>query len=403
MSSASLLPDIDRAIFATSFVETLRAAGLPASVHAAERFASALHAIAPRRRTELYWTARTCLVHDVRHLEIFDSVFDVVFEGGALPTGRDARKAKHHQPSMAADEQHHRLALRNDAGQASGGVPWSSAPSAASDDDDDAASDDEEIVLPELLPAALAELADEPFDHLNDHDLALIGAWLEDAAIVWPRRPVRRLKRSGQAGVIDLRRTLATARRTGGDPIQLCWQRQHRRTRKVVVLADVSGSMQTFVRPYLHVLRALSTQVDAEAFAFATTITRITPALRRSDPVEAVDAASDLVDDRFSGTRIASSLQTLMSHTTWSTRVRGALVLIISDGWDTDEPELMATRMERLARLAHRIVWVNPRAAADRFEPIVGGMAAALPHCDEMLSGHSLNAMRAVLAALGRS
>jgi len=169
------------------------------------------------------------------------------------------------------------------------------------------------------------------------------------------------------------------------------------------MLADVSGSMQTFVRPYLHVLRALATRVDAEAFVFSTTITRITPALRRADPLQAIDAVTDLVDDRFSGTKIASSLQTVLSHKTWSATLRGSVVLIASDGWDTDPPEQMAIRMSRLARMAHRVVWINPRVAADEFEPLVGGMAAALPHCDELLSGHSLRAMREVLLAIGRS
>jgi len=107
------------------------------------------------------------------------------------------------------------------------------------------------------------------------------------------------------------------------------------------------------------------------------------------------------VDDRFSGTKIASSVKTLMAHPTWSTNVRGAVVLIASDGWDTDDPDELGRAMARLERLSHRIVWVNPRAAASEFEPLVGGMAAALPYCTTMLSGHSLRAMREVLIALG--
>lgn len=398
----TLLPGIDRAIFAASFVAALRTAGLPVSIHSGERYAQALSAVRPNRRTQLYWVSRVCLVQDSRHLDTFNRVFDVVFEGGALPTGRDARKSQKHQPPAFANETHHRLAARNQAAEASGGVPWSSAPSVAPDDDHATPDDEEDVILPELLPAALAQIADEPFDHLSEDELAAIGAWLESAVISWPRKPVRRRKRANRPGQLDRRRTLAAALRTGGDPLQLLWTDKHRRTRNVVMLADVSGSMQTFVRPYLHVLRALTTTVGGEAFAFSTTITRITPALRRSDPVEAVAAASELVDDRFSGTRIASSLQTLMSHSSWSTMVRGSVVLIASDGWDTDPSDEMAIRMERLARMAHRIVWVNPRAAADEFEPLVGGMAAALPHCDAMLSGHSLRALRDVLVAIGK-
>jgi len=362
MNRASLLPDIDRAIFAAAFVESLRKAGVPVSIHSGERYAAALAATNPTRRTQLYWVSRTCLAHDVRFLETFDRVFDVVFEGGALPIGRDARSSGKHQPPSFPTAEQHRRQARNLSAQAG---------------------------------------ADEPFDLLSEDELAAIGAWLEQAAITWPRKPVRRLIAANSAGSLDRRRTMAAARRTAGEPVQLRWQQRSKRTRRVVMLADVSGSMQTFVRPYMHVLRALSTQVDAEAFAFSTTITRITPALRRSDPVDAVAAASELVDDRFSGTKIASSLQTLMSHSSWSTMLRGSVVLVASDGWDTDPAEDMSRRMERLARMAQRIVWVNPRAAADEFEPLVGGMAAALPHCDAMLSGHSLRAMRDVLLAVG--
>ena len=400
MTRPTLLPDIDRAIFASAFVESLRKAELPVSIHSGERYAAALAATKPTSRTQLYWVPRVCLVHDARHIDTFDRVFEIVFEGGALPTGRNARKSnKHQEPSFPTAEQRRREA-RNQQADAGGGVPWSQAPS-ASPEDDEPADDDSEMVLPELLPAELAQLADQPFDLLSEDELAAIGEWLEQAAIAWPRKPVRRRKPSNSPGKLDRRRTLAAARRTGGDPVQLMWNDNHRRTRRVVMLADVSGSMQTFVRPYMHVLRALSTHVDAEAFAFSTTITRITPALRRSDPIEAVAAASELVDDRFSGTKIATSFQTLMSHASWSTLLRGSVVLIASDGWDTDSAEDMGRRMQRLSRMAHRVIWVNPRAAADGFEPLVGGMAAALPHCDVMLSGHSLRAMRQVLLAIG--
>jgi len=330
-SRRTLLPHVDRAIFATSFVDTLRTAGLPVSIHSGERFADAIGAVNPVRRTEMYWVTRVCLLHDIRYLETFDRVFDVVFEGGALPTGRNARTSnKHQQPNFPSAKQH-REAARNQLGEVGGGVPWSQAPSASPEET--LAEDDSEIVLPELLPAALAEIADQPFDLLSDEELAAIGAWLERAKIHWPRRAVRRHRRACKPGQLDRRRTLAAARRTAGEPIQLEWSAQTRRTRRVVMVADVSGSMQTFVRPYLHVMRALATHVDAETFAFSTTITRITPALRRTNPLEAVEAASHLVDDRFSGTKIASSLRTLMAHSSWSTMVRGSTVLVASDGW----------------------------------------------------------------------
>lgn len=396
----TILDGIDRAIFSAAFVHRLRRAGLPVSIHSSERLAEAFEAIKPTARTELYWLCRIALVQDVRSIELFDRVFDVVFEGGALAVGRDARKSNRHEPPAMASEQQVKLSARNHIADGSGGVPWSNSPSAAPDDI--APRDDEtEIVLPELLPSTLASIADTAFDQLSDVELAEIGAWLEQAIIQWPRRSVRRTRSTRHGQVLDRRSTLARARRTGGDPIELVWRSQIRRPRKVLMLADVSGSMQTFVRPYMHVMRALTRHVDAETFAFSTKLTRLTPALRRQDPLQAIEAASDLVDDRFSGTRIASSIRALMTHSTWSNSARGAVVLIASDGWDTDPPEDLERAMARLARLSHRIVWVNPRSSADGFEPLVGGMAAALPHCDAMHSGHSLRAMHDVLRSLG--
>lgn len=400
VSSPALLDGIDKAIFAAAFVDRLRRAGLPVSIHSAERLASALAAVQPTALTELYWLCRVSLIHDVRSLDLFDRVFDVVFEGGALDVGRNARKSNKHQPPAMASEAQVKVAARNQVADGSGGVPWSSTPSAAPDDAQ-SSEDDDDIALPELLPSALAHLADTPFDQLSDVELTQIGAWLEQAIISWPTRPARRTRKTRRGATLDRRATLAAARRTGGDPIDLVWRTKIRRPRKVVMLADVSGSMQTFVRPYMHVMRALTRHVNAETMAFSTSLTRLTPALRHQDVQEAIAAASELVDDRFSGTKIATSITSLMAHPTWSTSIRGAVVLIASDGWDTDEPADLAKAMARLERLSYRIVWVNPRAAANEFEPLVGGMAAALPHCTTMLSGHSLRAIREVIVALG--
>lgn len=396
----TLLRGADRAAYAAALVQALRRAGVNTSHHATERYATALATTRPLTRTELYWITRVSVVSDVRDLDVFDRVFEVVFEGGALPTGRDARKSQQSPP--ASEDTHTKLTQRATAPTAVGGVPWTSAPSIA---DDELAIDapESEVELPELLPASLAEIAEQPFDQLLESDLVRVGKWLEDTIVSWPTRRVRRTRPTRNGSSLDQRRTLRMAHRTGGDPVKLVQREQLRRPRRVVMIADVSGSMQSFVRPYLHVMRALTLRADAEVYAFSTALTRITPALRSGDPGDAIERASALVDDRFSGTRIASSVFELTSHPTWSTSVRGATVLIASDGWDTDPPEELGQRMARLSRMAHRIVWVNPRAAAEDFQPLVGGMAAALPHCSTMHSGHSLAAMRAVLISLGSS
>lgn len=398
--TSGLMAGVDRAVFAAAFVDRLRRAGLAVSIHSAERLAAALELARPRGRTELYWTSRVCLLDDIGSAVTFDRVFDLVFAGGALPTGRDARKSNADRPVPPGAGTLDRLPSARSAADESGtGVPWASSPSVSLDDDHDADRDQDPIVLPELLPANLAAIAERGFDQLDEAQLGDIGRWLEQVRLDWPTVKTRRQRRY-RRGRLDHRATLARARRSAGEPIELRYANASTRTRRVVMLADVSGSMQTFVRPYLHLMRALARQVDAEVFAFSTTLTRITPALGRTNPVAAIDRASELVDDRFGGTRIASSLGTLMSHPTWSTLIRGAVVVIASDGWDTDPVSEMNRRMARLARLSHRVVWINPRAAADEYQPLVAGMAAALPYCDTFCSGHSLAAMRRVITAL---
>jgi uncharacterized protein with von Willebrand factor type A (vWA) domain len=142
--------------------------------------------------------------------------------------------------------------------------------------------------------------------------------------------------------------------------------------------------MQAQAAAYLHLMRAFTTVADAEAFAFATGLTRLTQALRQTSPRQAIAQATEAVTDRFGGTRIAANLSALLDSHHGNT-LRGALVLLASDGWDSDPPDRLATAMARLRRRAHRILWLNPRAGAPGFTPRVAAMAAALPFCDAML------------------
>jgi uncharacterized protein with von Willebrand factor type A (vWA) domain len=168
----------------------------------------------------------------------------------------------------------------------------------------------------------------------------------------------------------------------------------------VVVVVDVSGSMESYARAYLHLGRALAVGRRAEVFVFATRLSRITPSIRARSPAEAIDRVTAAVGDRFSGTRLGSSLRTLLHHRVWNTAVRGAVVVICSDGWDADDPEQLERTMRRLSLIAHRVVWINPRAAAEGFEPRTGGMAAALPFCDHFLPGDTARSMQDVLDAI---
>jgi uncharacterized protein with von Willebrand factor type A (vWA) domain len=197
-----------------------------------------------------------------------------------------------------------------------------------------------------------------------------------------------------------MRRTMQRAMHTGGDVVTLVRSRPRSQPRRVVVLLDVSGSMESYARVYLHLTRPLALRHRAEVFAFSTSLLRITPAVRARSADDAVEHLTDVVDDRFAGTRLASSLHALLHHRTWSTTVRGAVLVICSDGWDADDPADLERAMRRLALLAHRIVWVNPRAAAEGFAPTTSGMAAALPHCDHFLPGNTARSMEAVIDAI---
>jgi uncharacterized protein with von Willebrand factor type A (vWA) domain len=201
--------------------------------------------------------------------------------------------------------------------------------------------------------------------------------------------------------VIDMRRSLRSSLRTGGDPIRLARRRRRVVRRRLVMLCDISGSMEPYARAYLQFLTcAAGSGPDAEAFVFATRLTRLTRALASRNPERAIQRAAAAAPDWSSGTRIGDALKAFNDRHGRRGMARGAVVVILSDGWERGDPMLVGREMERLARLAHRIVWVNPRVSASAFAPRAGGMAAALPHCDALVSGHSFDALAEVADAI---
>jgi uncharacterized protein with von Willebrand factor type A (vWA) domain len=279
-----------------------------------------------------------------------------------------------------------------------GGLPWVTLPPAVSPSEDS----DSSAGVPQRLPSELEGLADLPFEQLGDKEMELLGRWLEAALRDWPTRRSRR-RSSGPAGRdVALRQTIAASRRTGWEPLELVRVRPVRKPRKVVMLCDVSQSMQPQIAPYFHLMRGLAVAAEGEAFAFATSLTRLTSVLRNKSTAMAIDKATSKVSDRFGGTRIAASVNALLgSH--HGNAVRGGIVVLGSDGWDSEPPQQLAAAMARLRRRANRVIWINPRVAAPGFAPLVGTMAAALPFCDELLAAHDFRSLAAVVTELGRS
>ena len=165
------------------------------------------------------------------------------------------------------------------------------------------------------------------------------------------------------------------------------------------MLCDVSQSMQAHATALLHLMRAATLALDAEVFAFSTSLTRLTPVLAHRSPEVAIDTATAAVVDRFGGTRIATNVRALL-RSRHGDATRGAIVVVASDGWDSDPPESLAAAMERLRRQSHRVVWLNPRAGGPGFEPRVGSMAAALPSCDRLLPARSFRDLADALVAI---
>jgi uncharacterized protein with von Willebrand factor type A (vWA) domain len=215
--------------------------------------------------------------------------------------------------------------------------------------------------------------------------------------------PLRRTRRSSPAARgrrLDLRRTLRRAHHTGGDPARQTYRRRRARPRRLVLLADVSGSMEAYSRAYLQLVQGAVRGAGAEAFVMATRLTRVTGALAAGQPDTALARAADAAADWSGGTRLGEAVKAFLDRYGRRGMARGAVVVVVSDGWERADPALLGEQMARLARLAHRVVWVNPRSAAEAFRPLAGGMVVALPHVDALVSGHSLAALDEVVAAL---
>jgi uncharacterized protein with von Willebrand factor type A (vWA) domain len=248
-------------------------------------------------------------------------------------------------------------------------------------------------------------LAGKSFDALEPHELAQLYQLMSRLRLATPLRRTRRFEKGHRHGQrIDMRRTLRASLRTGGDPSRLAHRRRRTLPRRLVMLCDISGSMEPYARAYLQFLTcAAGSGPSAEAFVFATRLTRLTRALASRHPERAIERAAAAAPDWSSGTRIGDALKAFNDRHGRRGMARGAVVVILSDGWERGDPALVGREMERLARLAHRIVWVNPRVSAGAFSVQAGGMVAALPHCDALVSGHSFQALGEVAEAIGAS
>ncbi len=403
MTEPAISPDIAAA--AAAFGVALHSAGLPVGPDRCERLARAAMVMNASSLAELRACALATMVSDPGQLPAFERVFAAIFGGpsplGALlpPVRSFPRPGSGSAPASPAP-------ATTDAGGLTAGTQLAEAGSSAGENGDDLA----EGPALRQVASATERLRSRDFTELSPDELRQLVSLMRELTLAVPPRRTRRYRGTRQGKRPDLRRSMREAQRTGGEVMRLSRRARITRPRRLVVLCDISGSMEPYARALLLLMYVLygaqwqgSTQRGAsrpELFSFATRLTRLTPALAAASPDLMLLRASEAAPDWSGGTRIGAGLKEFNDRYGAPGMARGAVVLIISDGWDTGNPELLGQQMARLSRLAYRIVWANPRARFERYRPEVGGMAAAWPYCDAVVSAHNLDALDDLLAAL---
>ncbi len=362
--SAAAFDGVDSLV---GLARTLRGAGVvaaPDRVHAA---VEALAALEPARRRDVYWAGRLTLCGSPDDLARYDRVFDAYF--GDRPSTLTRRQRLSRAQLRVVDD--------------------GSAGAAAAGDRDPAGSGHASAASSEVEVLRHRDIATMTSRERAELQRLLAAMSLPGESRHSPRR------RSHARGRVDGSRTLRAWLRTGGEPARLRHHRSVERPRKVVLLVDVSGSMDLYADALLRFAHAAARRGGAltEVFALGTRLTRITREMALHEPDAALAAVAEAVPDSGGGTRLGLLLKEFLDR--WGHRgaARGAVVVVLSDGWERGDPRLLGQQVARLQRFAHRVVWSNPRKAAPGFAPLAGGMAAALPHCDDFVEGHSLAAL----------
>ena len=407
----------DLALIAARLGAELRDAGVPADPGRCERFARAVPVARPATRYELYLCALATFSSGPEQAETVQRVFGDLFGGVGGPAagqpGPDAPDLPGPPPRPVSDDllaEAARAAQEHPAlppgplppgadGTQGDGPGWPGSPAAEAAGPD--APDRAESAHP-ALASRVERLAGTDFAELTPGELQALTGLMSELTLAVPLRRSRREHPATRGRRTDLRSTLRHARRTGGHPLRLAYRAPALRPRQLIVLCDISGSMEPYARAMLQLLYCAAGGAEAEVFTFATRLTRLTGALAHMPPEQALRQAGQAAPDWLGGTRIGASLKEFNDTVGRPGLARGAVVVIISDGWDTGEPAVLRHQMQRLSRVAHRIIWVNPRTKSEQYRPLAGGMAAAWPYCDAVLSAHSVNALHELTVALAR-
>lgn len=360
-----------------AFARVLRRCGINVAVGATLTFADALACVGLADRDGVYWAGRATLVNRPEDVDAFDRAFAVFWER-CRATG-DSVELPPEEVVIALD------------------VP-------AADDAGDETDSGPDLPTVTVRWSAREVLRHRDFALYTPAEFAEARRLMNDLRLVSATRPARRRKPTRtRRGSPDLRRTVRRTLRVGGEPVERAFVAPAERTRRLVLLLDVSGSMEPYARAFVRFLHAaVIGRGRVEAFALGTRLTRVTRELASHDPDAAVGAAARRVTDWSGGTRLGEGLRRFNDE--WGVRglARGAVVVVFSDGWDRGDPAVLAEQMGRLRRVAHRVVWVNPLKASPGYAPLAQGMAAALPYVDDFVEGHSLAALEELSKVIAR-
>jgi uncharacterized protein with von Willebrand factor type A (vWA) domain len=365
------------------FGRLLRRRGLPVGTGRILTFCRAVAALDRIDRTGIYWAGRVAMVARKEDLPAYDTAFAEWFPGRrardvmAMISGQDQRLGVPPELEVLLDR----------------GIP---------EDSWEPAEGDEDGETPVGVLASGAEvLRAKSFDDLTEDERIQADHVIRALAVHLPTRRSRRYRPSPYGRRFDQRRTLRASLRTQGEPFRRVWRDRRDRARPLVLILDVSGSMSAYSRALMQFgFAAMRAGRRVEVFCFGTRLTRVTRALARTEPDEALREVAASVVDWNGGTRIGASLKELLDRWSQHVAMRGAVVVLCSDGLERGEPALLAAQVARLSRLSHRLIWVNPLKGSPRYEPLARGMAAALPHVDVFLAGHNLQSLESLCGVL---
>ena len=367
---------------ATAFARVLRGLAIAVPIGNVLTFTEALGTVGVGDRSRVYWAARATLVRRHEDFPLFDRAFAVFWEGRGTADAGDVDQ----------ETQQISIVMDGDDDDESG-----------DDDDGDAEASDDPTI--QLRFSATEVLRHKDFGAYSDDELRLAQQLMSQLRFAGPPRQSLRLTASRRDHRRpDLRRTVRASLAAGGEPVQRHWREPGERMRRMVLLLDVSGSMEPYARALLRFVQAaVAGRQKVEAFAMGTRLTRITKELGSRDPDKALGLAASRVTDWSGGTRLGECLRWFNDE--WGVRgmARGAIVIVLSDGWDRGDPVLLADQMRRLQRITHDLVWVNPLKVTPCYAPLARGMAAALPYVDHFVEGHSMAAMEELARVISGS